>query len=376
MEQGQPSRTAWGAACHRAAHQVLERGLIFTDPLAMRILGTDADVAVREDRKDPSVRKLRLFIAVRTRFAEDALATVIARRGIDQLVVLGAGLDTYAYRTSLGESLRVFEVDHPATQAWKRQLLAEASIPTPRSLDFAPVDFERGTLEEGLTAVGFDPALPTFFTWLGVVPYLTEQAVFSTLGFIASLPGGAHVVFDYTNPPISSSNQGEYAAAHKTLAERVASLGEAFKSAFETDYLYAKLTALGFREIEDLGPAMILERYFAKKRASSHDRGGHVVRASTRNVSERRTHHVSDERSRTRRASVVFLESSHAGRPGQLGAAFHRLLPHGTPLNISRQRRDLAGPHRSGYIPLLIGQQLWRLIWPDSELISLQYPAR
>ncbi|HXP61506.1 MAG TPA: SAM-dependent methyltransferase [Dongiaceae bacterium] len=281
MQQGKPSRTAWGAAVHRAAHQVLEHGFIFNDPLAMRILGADAEGAVREAENDPSRRKLRLFIAVRTRFAEDALATAVARCGVRQLVVLGAGLDTYAYRSSLGEGLRIFEVDHPATQAWKRQRLSEAAIPVPRTLVFAPVDFELETLADGLAAAGFDAAQPTFFTWLGVVPYLTEQAVFSTLGFIGSLPGGAQVVFDYGNPPSSSGKQDEYGAVREALAARVASLGEAFESVFETDALHAKLRALGFREVEDLGPGSIRERYFAKRGGPSPDRGGHIVRATT-----------------------------------------------------------------------------------------------
>ena len=280
MQQGQPSRTALGAAVHRAAHQVLERGAIFTDPLAARILGAEAAAALREDQNAPSRRMLRLFIAVRTRFAEDSLAAAAAR-GVRQLVVLGAGLDTYAYRTPLAASLRMFEVDHPATQAWKRQRLAGAAIPVPRALTFAPVDFERETLADGLSAAGFDPAQQTFFTWLGVVPYLTEQAVFSTLGFIASLPGGAHVVFDYGNPPSSSADREEHAAAHDLLAARVASVGEAFRSHFDTDVLHAKLTALGFREIEDLGPASIRARYFAGRGGSLSDRGGHIVRATT-----------------------------------------------------------------------------------------------
>lgn len=280
MQQGQPSRTALGAARHRAAHQVLEHGFIFTDPLAVRILGADAAAAIREAENDPSRRKLRLFIAVRTRFAEDSLM-VAATRGVRQLVVLGAGLDTCAYRTTLGGSLRMFEVDHPDTQSWKRQRLLEAAIPVPHALTFAPVDFERQTLAEGLTAVGFDPALQTFFTWLGVVPYLTEQAVFSTLSFIASLPGGAHVVFDYGNPASPSTEQDEYAAAHEKLAARVASVGEAFRSHFESDALHAKLMALGFREIEDLGPVLIRERYFASRGGSSSDKGGHILRATT-----------------------------------------------------------------------------------------------
>ncbi len=280
MQPGQPSRTALAAAAHRAVHQVLERGRIFADPLAVRILGTHAETAIRDAESNPSRRMLRLFIAVRTRYAEDALAAAVAR-GVRQLVVLGAGLDTYAYRNAFGETLHVFEVDHPATQAWKRQRLAEAAIPLPPTLTFAPVDFERETLADGLAAAGFDPAKQAFFTWLGVVPYLTERAVFSTLEFIARLPGGAHVVFDYGNPPAAGLDRDRYAATQEALAARVASVGEAFKSYFETDTLHGQLMALGFREVEDLGPALIRERYFANRGGSLPDRGGHVLRATT-----------------------------------------------------------------------------------------------
>jgi methyltransferase (TIGR00027 family) len=280
MQSGQPSRTALGAATHRAVHQVLERGYIFSDPLAVRILGADAEAAVRNAKNDPSKRRLRLFIAVRTRFAEDAL-TVAFASGVRQLVVLGAGLDTYAYRTSLGENLRVFEVDHPATQAWKRQRLAEAAIPLPPALTFAPIDLEREILADGLAAAGFDAEQQTFFTWLGVVPYLTQQAVFATLGFIASLPGAAHVVFDYRNPPASGPNQDEHDEAREALAARVAFLEEPFRSEFETETLRAKLTALGFREVEDLGPRLIRERYFTNRGGAARDRGGHIIRATT-----------------------------------------------------------------------------------------------
>lgn len=279
MQPGEPSRTALGAAAHRAVHQVLERGCIFTDPLAVRILGADTEAALGDAEADASKRKLRLFIAVRTRFAEDALAAAVAR-GVRQLVVLGAGLDTYAYRNAFSDRLHVFEVDHPTTQAWKRQRLAAAAIPLPRTLTFAPVDFERETLAGGLATAGFDPAKQSFFTWLGVVPYLTEQAVFSTLEFIARLPGGAHIVFDYGNPPASAGDVDGYVAVHEALATRVASVGEAFKSYFETNTLRGKLKALGFCEIEDLGPALIRERYFANRGSSSPDRGGHIVRAA------------------------------------------------------------------------------------------------
>jgi methyltransferase (TIGR00027 family) len=278
MQLGKPSRTALAAAFHRAAHQVLEQGRIFADPLAVRILGVDALTIARQAGENPSGLRMRLFIAVRTRFAEDALAGAIDR-GVRQLVVLGAGLDTYAYRNPFGDRLRILEVDHSATQAWKRQRLRDAAIPLPSSLTFVPVDFERETLAERLATAGFDRAQQTFFTWLGVVPYLNQDAVWSTLAFIASLPNGAHVVFDYSDPPASLS--AERRATHERRAQRVADLGEAWVTYFEAEKLHAKLAALGFAEIEDLGPAQIVSRYFPSRAGSLPDKGGHVLRATT-----------------------------------------------------------------------------------------------
>jgi methyltransferase (TIGR00027 family) len=278
MEAATPSRTALAAAKHRAAHQVLDEGRIFTDPLALKILGEDAHTVARWAEERSSGRRMRLFIAVRTRFAEDALAAAI-ERGVQQLVVLGAGLDTYAYRGTFRDRLRIFEVDHPATQTWKRKRLEEAAIALPANLTFAPVDFERQSLADGLEAAGFDPALQTFFTWLGVVPYLTAEATWSTLGFIASLPNGAHVVFDYSDPP--DSLPAEMRVSHEQRAAHVAELGEAWVNYFEADQLRAKLTALGFSEIEDLGPAQIVSRYFPHGAGDGRDKGGHIVRAAT-----------------------------------------------------------------------------------------------
>ncbi len=278
MQSGQPSRTARAAATHRAVHQVLEQGRIFTDPLALRILGEDAETLAREAEDAPHRRSMRLFIAARTRFAEDALALAVAQ-GVSQLVVLGAGLDTYAYRNTLGERLRIFEVDHPSTQAWKRGRLADAAIALPPALTFAPVDFEQQTLRDGLLAAGFDPLQRSFFTWLGVVPYLTEPAIFATLGTIAGLAGGAQVVFDYGNPAASLPPQTR--AVHEWRAARVAGIGEAWLSHFDTDQLGARLRAVGFAQIEDLGPARIAARYFPEHADAASDKGGHIVRAAT-----------------------------------------------------------------------------------------------
>ncbi len=177
MEHGGPSRTAWGAAGHRAAHQVLEDGRIFRDPLALRILGEDADGVVDNARATPRRTPMRIFIAVRHQVAEDALARHVAD-GTRQVVVLGAGLDTFAYRNPFADNgVRVFEVDHPATQEWKRDTLARTGIPIPDAVTFAPVDFETDDLATRMAASGVDLAAPTFFLWLGVVPYLTREAV-------------------------------------------------------------------------------------------------------------------------------------------------------------------------------------------------------
>ncbi len=278
MQKGKPSRTAWAAAAHRADHQILEGGRIFADPLALRILGEEADIVDRRVGEQHFRRRLRIFIAIRTRFAEDALAAAI-ERGVRQLVVQGAGLDTYAYRSIWGDRLRIFEVDHPATQAWKRQLLEKAAIPIPQSLTFAPIDFEHTSLADGLAAAGFDSSQQTFFTWLGVVPYLTGEAIRSTLGFIANLSHGAHVVFDYSDPP--DKLPPELRAAHEKRAARVAEIGEAFLTYFEPHDLNAKLLNLGFAEIEDLGPRQIAARYFLNGATTPPDKGGHIVRATT-----------------------------------------------------------------------------------------------
>jgi methyltransferase (TIGR00027 family) len=174
VQQGQASVTALGAAGHRAAHQVLERGLVFADPLALRILGRDADDAIALAREKPERRPLRLFIAMRSRFAEDSACRAI-EKGVRQILVMGAGLDTFAYRLEPCEGLRVFELDHPATQAEKRRRLTDAQIAKPAHVAYVAHDFEHGRMTDALEAGGFDPGKRTFVLWLGVTPYLTKR---------------------------------------------------------------------------------------------------------------------------------------------------------------------------------------------------------
>ena len=246
----------------RAAHQLYDRPLIFEDPLALRILSEDAAERVRsqseEETHSPWARGFRAFMAARSRFAEEELAASYAR-GVRQYVVLGAGLDTFAYRNPWPD-LRVFEVDHPATQAWKRERLEQAGIGIPDSLRFAPVDFEHGTLAAGLAAAGFRADQPVFFSWLGVVPYLTREAAFSTLRFIAGLPGGSGVVFDYCIPREQMSEGAQ--RVFDALAERVARAGEPFQLFLDPEALGPELRAVGFTRIDDLDGAAIRARWF------------------------------------------------------------------------------------------------------------------
>jgi methyltransferase (TIGR00027 family) len=279
MEAGRPSRTAFAAAAHRAVHQVLGQASIFRDPLALKILGPDAERVVDEARGDESKTGMRMFIALRTRLAEDALAAAV-EDGTRQLVVLGAGLDTFAYRSPYGDRLKVFEVDFPATQQWKRERLAETGIAVPEWLRFAPVDFAQGMLAEGLAAAGFDGAVPTFFTWLGVVPYLEKEAIWATLQFVAGVEAGAQVIFDYSDPPETLSP--EIRAAHDARAARVAAIGERWVSYFEATELREKLLEMGFLEVEDLRAGQMVERYLPGVGANWPRRGGHVLRAWTK----------------------------------------------------------------------------------------------
>jgi len=279
MEYGRPSATAQGAAILRAAHQILDQPLILDDPIALRMIGTESQSLLQSDPERFRDRRfLRAFVALRSRYAEDELARAVGR-GVRQYVILGAGLDTFPYRNAhAGSHLRVFEVDHPATQSWKRQRLQDAGIVIPDLLTFAPVDFETQTLADGLRRASFNAAEPAFFSLLGVVIYLTRAAVMETLGFVVALPPGSEIVFDYSVP--SSFLSENQRLAHDVAAKRVAAIGEPWITYFDPPALASELTRLGFNRMEDLGPAEANERYF-KDRADGLRIGdsGRLIRA-------------------------------------------------------------------------------------------------
>jgi methyltransferase (TIGR00027 family) len=260
MQTGRASKTALRVAHRRAVHQVLDKPCVLTDPVAIPLLGSEFRYdPVREMR--PFARAFRAFMAARSRYAEDRLAASVAL-GVRQYVILGAGLDTFAYRNPFPQP-RVFEVDFPATQEWKRVLLSAAAIPAPVNLTFVPLDFEHMTLAAGLAGAGFDSGKPAFFGWLGVVPYLTLAAFRATLETIAALPAGTAVSFDYGVSPDTLSVL--HRMTFRALARRVAKAGEPFQLLFTPEQLDAEFVRAGFGRSEQLGGAELNKLYFAQR---------------------------------------------------------------------------------------------------------------
>jgi methyltransferase (TIGR00027 family) len=274
MLETRPSRTAQRVAARRASHQSLDVPVVFPDPLAVAIAG--AESAHSSDALQRDSRALRAFIAVRSRFAEDQLAAAI-ERGVRQYIVLGAGLDTFAYRNPFQRlGLHVFEVDHPATQEWKRLRLREAGIPIPRELTFAPVDFEREPLAKRLHDAGFRSDHSAFFSWLGVTPYLSRPAFDATVEFIAGLAPGSGVAFDYA--VLRSLLTPVQQVALDALSGRVALAGEPFQLFFDPAEFTRYFARIGFNRIEDLGPDEINSRYFAERADGlAVSGGGHLL---------------------------------------------------------------------------------------------------
>lgn len=257
METGRASKTALGVAIRRAAHQLADKPPVLDDPIALRLVG-EGYPRLMERALHPVGRDFRGFMAARSRYAEDRLAEAVAQ-GVMQYVVLGAGLDTFAYRNPF-PALRVFEVDFPATQVWKRRMLEEAAIALPSNLVFVALDFEHQTLAEGLTQAGLDLQKPAFFGWLGVVPYLTLEAFRATLSVVAQMPAGSAVSFDYAVDPETLSPIGR--VAFDRLAERVAAAGEPFRLFFTPETLEAELLRAGFHRIEQVDSARLNDLYF------------------------------------------------------------------------------------------------------------------
>ena len=297
MKERTPSTTAISSALHRASHLVLDADpKIFRDDFALALSGCADEVelgAVLRQRYEPIEQKLgrdftefflgtvRSALTVRSRFTEEALEETL-QRGIDQYVLLGAGLDSFALRRrDLAHLLHVYEIDHPATQQWKRTRISELGIPLPGNLTFVPVDFEQQTVTQGLRSSTYRADAPAFFSWLGVIPYLTKDTVRKTLKEVAAMAAGSEIVLQYSVPEeLLDTRHRQYLAQ---LCSLTAQQGEPWLSNHTPDELADQLKELGFDRIEHLGPEEAYARYFAGRTDSLPCQPIHrLIRARTK----------------------------------------------------------------------------------------------
>jgi methyltransferase (TIGR00027 family) len=249
IADGQPSFTALTAAAARAAHLIVDdEPVIFADTLAEAMLGERAGEFIEYHRAHgthPVLAGARAQVTCRSRYTEDKLARSI-ERGTGQYVLLGAGLDTFGYRSPLAGRVRVFEVDHPATQDYKRRVRA-----APEGITFVPADFTRDSLADALGRAGFDRARPAFVSWLGVTMYLDETAVEATVSVLGGFAPGTEIVLDYLLPAGLRDAAGHLYAdlAGQVAAER----GEPWRSAFAPEDMAALLARHGFGRARDVG---------------------------------------------------------------------------------------------------------------------------
>ena len=257
MADYKASFTALATAYMRAAHQLLEaKPLLFDDPVALPLLGSEASKNIH-DTKDhyqtPEVLALRTRIILRSRFTEDRLAAAVSR-GIKQYIILGAGFDTFALRQpSWAKELKIVEVDHAGTQSLKRSYIDAAKLTIPENVLFADIDFEHESLHEGLCRYNVSMDKPAFFSWLGVMMYLKEDAIDAVLHSVAMFPAGSEIVLTFVRPP------GDVPSI---IAQSVTNLGEPWLSHFEPDEIEEKLYGTGFSKVEFLTPAEAETRYF------------------------------------------------------------------------------------------------------------------
>lgn len=259
MEARTPSRTALGVVAHRAVHQLFDAPpRILGDPIAPSLLSEAERTALAKrptSIDEPSARRLRARLVVRSRFSEDRLAAAVTR-GVDQYVILGAGYDSFAYRQpAWARALTILEVDHPATQAEKRTRLAAAGVAVPDNLVFAPIDFETTSLADGLRASPLDFDRPAFFSCLGVLVYLTAEAADAVFQFVAGFPGGSELAFSFS--PSGDSD----------IATRAAAAGEPWLTHHQPADLARRLAELGYAEVDFLTPEMARRLYFPRPRS-------------------------------------------------------------------------------------------------------------
>ncbi|MGC5364313.1 class I SAM-dependent methyltransferase [Streptomyces sp. DT24] len=253
------------SAAARAAHLLVDgTPPIFADTLAQTFLGERAEELLGYHRSHgghPALSGARTAAVTRSRYTEDRLAELVGR-GVDQYVILGAGLDSFAYRSELADHVRVFEVDKPATQHWKQTLLAETATKVPPSAFFVPVDFEKESarsLADHLVRSGFDPGRPALVSWLGVTMYLTSEAIGQTLAVVSGFAPGTEIVVEHLLPAGVRDEAGQSYA--ELVMAAAAEQGEPWRTFLGIEQMDAlllehRLQPIEYvRQRETIGPA-------------------------------------------------------------------------------------------------------------------------
>jgi len=291
-EKVRASLTAVTAAVFRAAHLALDDDpKVFVDPFALSFSGVAHNVSPHDHagtvlemftarlgpKAGPLVfRYLRALMIMRNRYAEDMLLFGI-ERGLRRYVILGAGLDSFAYRRpDLAGRIQVVEIDHPATQKWKRQRLVDLGLRQPFNLISLPIDLSEQNLLDELSR-GDITREPVFLSWLGVTQYLRKEAVLRNLQLFTHLASGTEIVFSYIVPhdTLNEENQALFTIFGQSTANR----GEPWKTFFKPAELMRQLQELGYKSIENLTPEEANARYFADRKDALHVPGlEHVMR--------------------------------------------------------------------------------------------------
>jgi methyltransferase (TIGR00027 family) len=258
-----PDHTAVRVALWRAMHaQIDSPPHVIEDEIGLKLAAPDSNWRDRPDMHPQGTSGYRASIVGRARFIED-LVLEKAGQGVDQYVILGAGLDTFAQRRpEIANKLRVFEVDQPATQEWKERRLNELGFGVARNLQLVPVDFEAGEpWLEKLKANGFDPTRPAVIASTGVSMYLTLEANKATLREVASLAPGSTLAMTFTLP--LDLLPREERAQHEFVYERAKAAGTPFISFFRPEEMLKLAREAGFRHAEHISREEIIRRYFA-----------------------------------------------------------------------------------------------------------------
>ena len=270
MQPGQPSQTALGVAAMRAAHLATPPPWVFEDRFAIELTSEEFRALARRGELGTMLEKLGLHkilgqVLGRARWAEEALERAVAA-GTTQYAILGAGLDSFVLRRpDLLTRLRVFELDHPDTQRYKRAALERLGFRDATRVEFVAVDFEAETLGQALARSSFSRSAPAFFSWLGVLSYLTRDAIFDALASLrAQAAPGSEIALDYPIQPerLAPADRALFESVNQTTTR----LGEPRRATHDPAELRRDVCALGFELVEDLDSDEVARRYFAGRR--------------------------------------------------------------------------------------------------------------